>query len=126
MTWVADTSWLYALVDDRDPHHLQARSKARQPEPVEVPETILAETLDLIRYRQGKQASKDALRGFERLPHFVLGAPIRLEEVAAVWRAEEALSFADSTAVAAALSRGRGLASFDRRQIRARQLARSR
>jgi len=119
MTWVADTSWLYALIDDSDPHHLQARQEARQPDPVEVPEVILAETLDLIRYRHGREVARDALDGFERLPHFVLGEGVPHADVATTWRAHPALSYADATAVAAARRRNVGLRSFDRRQVRA-------
>ena len=119
MTWVADTSWLYALIDAADPHHVEARQQARQPDPVEVPEAILAETLDLIRYRQRKAVARDALDGFERLPHFVLGEGAPHADVASIWRAHAALSYADATAVAVARRRNVGLRSFDRRQLRA-------
>ncbi|HEX9710040.1 MAG TPA: PIN domain-containing protein [Candidatus Thermoplasmatota archaeon] len=119
MTWVADTSWLYALVDLADPHHAKARAQAAQPDPVEVPEVILAETLDLVRYRHGRNAAVQALDGFGRLPHFVLGESPRHAETVSVWRAHDALSYADAAAVAQARSRGYGLRSFDARQIRA-------
>ena len=119
MTWVADTSWLYALIDDADPHHVQARREASQPDPVEVPEAILAETLDLIRYRHGKEVAKDALGGFARLPQFALGEAAPHADVASIWRAHAALSYADATAVAVARRRNMGLRSFDRRQLRA-------
>jgi predicted nucleic acid-binding protein len=119
MTWVADTSWLYALVDSADPHHLKARNEARQADPVEVPEVIVAETLDLIRYRFGKAAARRALEGFERLPHFALGEQPGHSEAVSVWSANEALSYADATAVALARTRGFGLRSFDERQLKA-------
>jgi predicted nucleic acid-binding protein len=119
VSWVADTSWLYALIDEADRHHLKARGQASKPEPVEVPEAILAETLDLIRYRHGKKLAEAALKGFERLPHFVLGEGAPCRETASVWRAHEGLSYADAAAVAAAQKRGFGLRSFDGRQLRA-------
>lgn len=119
MSWVADTSWLYALIDDADPHHAKARSQAGEPEPIEVPDVVLAETLDLIRYRFGKEAAVEALEGFEKLPHFALGGGAPLGETANVWRSHAALSYADAAAVAAARKRKFGLRSFDRRQLRA-------
>lgn len=119
MTWVADTSWLYALVDDADPHHVNARNQAKAPEPVEIPPAILAETLDLIRYRHGKKAAAAALAGFEALPHFAIEEEGDHKATAAVWRAHEALTYADASAVAAAHRLRFGLRSFDRRQLRA-------
>lgn len=125
MSWVADTSWLYALVDEADPHHGEARNQAQEPEPVEVPEVILAETLDLIRYRHGKGFAKETLAGFEHLPHFVLGESVVHAEAAAVWREHGALSYADAVAIAAARRRDFALRSFDRRQLRALRETRS-
>lgn len=119
MSWVADTSWLYALVDDADRHHATARHEAEVPEPVEVPEAILAETLDLIRYRHGKRAALAALDGFERLPHFVLGDGDAHDGTVEVWRQHAGLTFADAAAVATARRRRYRLRSFDRRQLRA-------
>ena len=124
MSWVADTSWLYALIDGADPHHLKARSQASQPDPVEVPEVVLAETLDLVRYRHGRKVAQAALTGFELLPHFALGEGAPHGETAAVWRGHTALSYADAAAVATARRRGFGLRSFDRRQLRAFAAAR--
>lgn len=125
MSWVADTSWLYALIDDADPHHGEARGQAKKPDPVEVPEVILAETLDLIRYRHGNKVAKDALEGFERLPHFALGEGVAHDAVVGVWREHDTLSYADATAVAAARRRNFGLRSFDRRQLRALEQSRA-
>ena len=119
MSWVADTSWLYALIDDADPHHAKARSQAGEPEPVEVPEVILAETLDLLHYRHGRKAAEAALEGFEKLPHFALGGGAPLAETASVWRDHAGLSYADAAAVAAARKHKFGLRSFDKRQLRA-------
>jgi predicted nucleic acid-binding protein len=119
MTWVADTSWLYALVDSDDSHHVQARAEAEVADPVEIPEVILAETLDLIRYRLGKRQALEALEGFEQLAHFVIGERAGLAEVKRVWSEHRSLSFADACAVALALKRGVGLRSFDKRQLRA-------
>jgi predicted nucleic acid-binding protein len=121
MTWVADTSWLYALVDAADPHHAKAREEARQPEPVEVPEVILAETLDLIRYRHGRKAALAALEGFERLPHFVLGEHASHVDAATLWRSFTRLSYADAVAVGHAKARGFELRTFDRTQVKALQ-----
>ena len=119
MTWVADTSWLYALIDSDDPHHGQARAEAKEAVPIEIPDAILAETLDLIRYRLGKSEAIDALAGFEKLAHFVIGERASPAEVKRVWVDHKSLSFADASAVALALKRGFGLRSFDKRQLRA-------
>jgi predicted nucleic acid-binding protein len=119
MTWVADTSWLFALIDPDDAHHEQARQEARQAAPVEIPDVILAETLDLIRWRFGKSEALEALEGFEKLPHFVIGERASLADVKQVWMNHKSLTFADACAVALALKRGFGLRSFDKRQLRA-------
>ena len=119
MSWIADTSWLYALVDNADPHHEDARSQAKIPAPVEIPQAIMAETLDLIRYRHGKKAAIAALVGYEALPHFAIQDEGDHAATAVVWRQHEGLTYADATAVAAAKRRGFGLRSFDRRQVRA-------
>ena len=123
MSWVADTSWLYALMDTADTHHDEARAQAEEPAPVEIPEPILAETLDLIAHRHGKALAELTLKGFERLPHFVLGEPSPHAESVSVWRDNRGLSFADATAVAHARTRNYGLRTFDRRQQRAFQAA---
>lgn len=125
MTWVADTSWLYALVDEADPHHREARQQAAQPDPVEVPEIILAETIDLIRYRHGRDSAEAALADFERLPHFALGEGVPHAETSSVWREHSTLSYADASAVALAYRHNFGLRSFDRRQLRAYQSRRA-
>ncbi len=124
MSWVADTSWLYALIDDADPHHTKARDQASEPDPVEVPEVILAEALDLIRCRHGPKVARAALAGFEKLPHFVLGEATSHLDTVVVWRTNSALSFADAAAVAAARRRSFGLRSFDQRQLRVLAAAR--
>lgn len=124
MKWVADTSWLYALIDDVDPHHREARGQAEQPDPVVVPQVILAETMDLIRYRHGKKAAERVLDAFEGLPHFVLGGDIEHSEASAIWRRHAPLSYSDAVAVAAARRGKMELRTFDRRQRKALQMER--
>ncbi len=123
MTWVADTSWLYALFDEADYHHRTARSEAMLAEPVAVPEAILAETLDLMRYRHGKPLAKKALEGLGRLPHFAIGEGVPHADSAAEWRCHAGLSYADATAVALARRKGLKLRTFDRRQAKALESA---
>ena len=119
MSWVADTSWLYAMADELDSHHRSALSEARHPEPVEIPPIIMAETLLLVQYRRGKAAAEAALREIEKLPHFVLGQGTSHPEIVKIWRANAHLSYPDAAAVAAAWVKRFGLRSFDLRQLKA-------
>lgn len=115
MTWVADTSWLYALFDEDDAHHRKATQEAQDPEPVEVPPLIAKEVLDLARKRRGKPAALRMLADLRRIPHLVFVDEARPAATFEVWRAQ-AVSLADANAIAWARYRGARLRTFDARQ----------
>lgn len=123
MKGVADTSWLYAVFDERDPHHAEARHQLGAAESVHVPPAILAETLDLIEYRAGKATAVAALEDLARAPPVRLEREHDVDSVNEIWRAHAVLTYADASAVSAARRLGLGLYTFDRRQRRALNVA---
>jgi predicted nucleic acid-binding protein len=78
----------------------------------------------LIAYRHGRKAALQALAGFGRLPHFVLGEQPGHGATVEAWRKNSGFSFADAAAVAHAKARGFDLRSFDARQVRALRTSR--
>lgn len=115
MTWVADTSWLYALFDADDAHHRRALAEAADPEPIEVPPLIAKELLDLARKRRGKPGALALLADLRRMPHLRMTDEARLDETLALWKAAS-ISLADANAIVWAKHRGGGLRTFDMRQ----------
>ncbi len=116
---VADTSWLYALFDADDAHHETAAAEVRTPLITLVPTAILNETLDLVKYRAGKDAARKALESLESFPHFDLWFQIDARDAVRVWAEHRHLSFHDAHAVALARKTGFPLQTFDRRQAAA-------
>jgi len=116
---VADTSWLYAIFDDKDPHHDEAAALVRTPLITLVPAAIMNELLDLIKYRRGKQAALAAGESLESFPHFDTWFKVDGHDAARVWRENRHLSLHDAHAVALARSTGFRLETFDERQAAA-------
>lgn len=116
---VADSSWLYAIFDGDDAWHHDAERLVQEPRPTLVPAPIMVETLDLIRYRLGKSAAREAERAMERFPHFDTWYPVSERDVVGVWKEHDALSLHDAAAVALARSSGFDLVTFDRAQAEA-------
>lgn len=114
---VADTSWLNAIFDLDDAHSAAARTELVAPRPTLVPAAIMVETLDLLRYRLGKDAAVAAHAAMVRFPHFDPWYPVHEQEAVRQWRAHPKLSLNDAHAVALARSTGFELASFDQAQI---------
>lgn len=116
MKAVADTSWLYAFFVATDAHHKAAVDQSRKVEALHVPPAIMVETLDLIRLRKGlgRPGAEGALEQMEADSHFRLGEPPHDHlATASVYRAAQALSYADAAAVAAARRLGLDLLTFD-------------
>lgn len=100
MTRVADTSALYALFDEDDAHHARARDRLAEPEPVLVPREILVETTNLLQYRFGWSATREAVGSLLDEPHVAVAGPVPVEGVwGAYERAEGVLSLADAVVV---------------------------
>lgn len=116
---VADTSWLYAIFDDRDPHHDEAASLVRTPEITLVPAAIMNELLDLVKYRIGKKAAIEAEKSMEAFPHFDTWFKVDGREAARVWKENRHLSLHDAHAVALSRSTGFRLETFDKEQAAA-------
>lgn len=100
MSVVADTSFLYALYNEEDPHHRRAKQSLRSGEPVYVPIPVVTETISLIHYRMGFAAAERVLKHLLALPVARIhdGAP--LPAVAASFEAASGtLSFVDAVVV---------------------------
>lgn len=114
---VADTSWLYAVFDADDPHHVRAQAELMEPRPTLVPAPIMNEFLDLVRYRGGREAARAALRDMSAFPHFDLWYPTEENAAIRAWQTDRALSMHDAHAVALAIQCGFDLASSDKKQL---------
>ncbi len=116
--WAADTSWLYAFFDADDAHHEAARREASIPGALLVNPIILAETLDMIRKRGGRDASLAAHENLGRMGMRLMDAP----KAAAMHRVvaqHEGVSWRDAAAICTALDEGAGLRTFDKGQAKA-------
>lgn len=114
MVRVADTSVLYALFDEDDDHHEEAAADLGDPEPVEVPSPILAETIDLLRYRAGPTTASAALEDLLALPHVSTAGPVHVEAVQAVFdEAPGGLTLADAFVVQTCRARAADPLAYD-------------
>ncbi len=113
---IADTSWLYAIFDADDAFHDEAIAALHIPQVTIVPLAIMNETLDLIKYRGGKEAALAARKSLESFPHFDLWYHVDGGEAAWVWEQESGLSIHDAHAVALARRTGFELLTFDKQQ----------
>lgn len=122
---LADTSFLVALLHEDDPHHKRAvAARSKQPG-VQIQQTALVETLQVVRFAartngtaaDGRNAERHALR----LLVDALGCRIvSVDDVATARRLHEthpALSFVDCCGIADARAHG-GLLTFDKEQER--------
>lgn len=64
---VADSSFLVALFDHKDPRHVKTRDLMRQAEHVLIGTETLVETLGVIKSSIGRRAAKEVLEGLMRL-----------------------------------------------------------
>lgn len=117
---VADTSWLYAIFDDKDPHHDKARAWVLEPRVTLVPTAIMHETLDLIAYRHRPESARRAYQDMLSFPHFDMDYPVDEQTAHAIWLREPALSHHDAAVIACAEATGFDIATFDRRQAAAK------
>lgn len=116
MTRVADTSALYALFSENDQFHERAARDVGDPDPIVVPTEILVETVDLLAYRFGFKAARQALRYLLGLPHVSLSEKVEFGAVLDVYEgAKGALSLADAFVVQTCLVLGAGALAYDRR-----------
>jgi predicted nucleic acid-binding protein len=125
-----DTSLLYALFNEADIWHADAKRAIQQNSPVVVPPGVLQETLDLVRLRQGQSAAKAAFAWLSTHPQIRLAASssdqshaaalafLAGSPTAATWKA---YSFADVWCVAHARTLGVPLLSRDDAQKRLMQ-----
>lgn len=100
MARVADTSALYALFDEDDAHHDEARERFTDPATVLVPREILVESTNLLQYRFGWEAAREALGALLEEPHVAVADPVPVE---GAWgdyeRGQGALTLADAVVV---------------------------
>jgi predicted nucleic acid-binding protein len=97
---IADTSALYALFDEDDTHHEQARQDLSTPTPVTIPSKILVETVNLLEYRSTWETAQRALDHLLDQPHISVANTVPTDGVLQVFaNAEGQLSLADATVV---------------------------
>lgn len=72
MVRVADTSFLLALFDTRDPRRGKAKAWAADPEAIVVPPEVLGETLGVAHARHGYDAAAEVLAWLQGKPHVEL------------------------------------------------------
>jgi predicted nucleic acid-binding protein len=102
MTRVADTSFLMALFDVLDQRQAQAQGWAADPEPIEVPSEVLAETLGVVHRRKGLPAAQHIWSQLIRLPHLTFVETTDVERIAEAFKAGAGrLSWVDAAVVAA-------------------------
>lgn len=117
---VADTSWLYAMVDADDAAHDEAVADAETRPVIHIPYATLVETLVLIKSRHGVRASRRAVDFFTSKTNIRLGSPDHDHEaILRVWDAHPALGYVDACGVASAQALALGLTTFDQRQDKA-------
>ena len=116
---IADTSFLYAFFNRNDRHHEEAVKSMRDPEPIDIPHGILQEMLDLMRYRQNKDAARKAHDYLLGLPHVEVLTLEHGPALAGVWQEHKKLSYADAQGVQAAMMSGGALLTFDKDQLKA-------
>lgn len=99
---IADTSALYALFNENDKHHEEAKKCFEKTDPIIIPPEIWSETVSLIQYRQGKEDAVRAGKALLDLPHVDLRAG-NLEMLRSSWEtfteSEKNLSFPDSVVI---------------------------
>lgn len=114
MVRVADTGVLYALFDEEDRHHAQARADVAEPEPILVPSEILVETAGLVRIRLGREAERTALRDLLGLPNLSMAPKVQVVAVRAVYEsAGGKLSLADAFVVQTCRATGARPLAYD-------------
>lgn len=122
---VADTSFLIALFDEDDPRRARAMRWASDPEPIEVPSEVLAETLGVLHRRAGYAKAASVWQDLCGLPHVVFSETSDTEAAADEFlRARGKLSWVDAAVVARCRAEEAHPLCFD--QAIARALARRR
>ncbi len=128
---VADTSWLYALLNARDEFHAVAVAQAESKESIYIPPVILAETLLLVQ-RRGEKLGRNghalAVEAMDRLaakPSVLMAEPDHDHDATSrILRAHPRLTYPDAAAVAAARRKAVPLCTFDEAQRQAHASAR--
>lgn len=123
---VADTSWVYALLDEADAFHGRAVTEAERMEEIHVPVPVLVETLALVKYRteqlgqpeqQGLARTREAVASLAKRANMRLASPEHDHEATLrVWALHDRLSYPDAAVIAAARREAVDLRTFDRRQ----------
>lgn len=112
---VADTSALYALFNEADAHHRDARKAVADPEPIALPTEILVETIGVVEYRIGWDAAAAALEDLRRTPHLRLAERVDPDAVARVFLGSGGkLSLADAVVVQTCRALAAKPLAFDR------------
>lgn len=118
MMRVADTSALYALFSEEDRFHEQAAKDVSVSDSIAVPTEILVETIDLLTYRFGTSAGKDALDFLLGLPHVSISEKVELGAVKEIYdRAKGTLSLTDAFVIQTCVTLGAEVLAYDKRIV---------
>jgi predicted nucleic acid-binding protein len=85
LTRVVDTSTLYTLFDEDDAHHEKAREHLADPEPIQVPRAVLAETIDLVEYQTDHRQASRVLDWLLGRPNVTVAEPVHVPAVRDVY-----------------------------------------
>ncbi|MBS3817199.1 MAG: PIN domain-containing protein [Candidatus Thermoplasmatota archaeon] len=113
---IADTSALYALFNENDKHHEEAKKNFEESDPIIIPSEIWSETISLIHYRQGKEDAVKAGKALLDLPHVDLKTA-NIDLLRSSWEtfmdSDKDLSFPDSVVVSWCEDKNATPLSFD-------------
>jgi predicted nucleic acid-binding protein len=112
---VADSSFIFALFDEREPGHAKARTWAEDAEPIVVLPEVLGETLGVAHRRLGLLKAQAIWRGLANMPHVEFLETTDIQRVADTFhRASGKLSWVDAAVVARCKAEGAEALCFDR------------
>lgn len=117
--WALDTSWLIALFNGADVHHREAMAQAQEPGPLLVDQLVIAEFLDGVHLRAGREATLEVLAEILKVPQLRLVAAPKAGRIKEVFARGAGLSWYDASAICTAVDEGAGLRTFDKDQKRA-------
>lgn len=114
MTFVLDTSFVYALFVAADAHHEKARAMLAEPVPMYLPTEIALETAELFEHRDSRARAVECIESLLALPHVRIAPPVEIAGVVAEWKRSPRLSLADAFVVQTCRAIGATPLTFDK------------
>ena len=116
---IVDTSFLYAAFDAADARHREARDELGKPHALGIPLCIMAEFLDLVEYRNGRQTAAKIHRDLTEFPTVALVGIKDEAAVLVIWARHPGLSVCDAAGIQASIEGKATLLSYDAAQAKA-------